>query len=196
MDSVLQHLVYKGCHADIRFDQHDMTFVGEIVNTIEPVSFKTDRADDIESAFHRCVDKYLDFYQSISSATKASWPSLISGGQGQNFASNVKDEITHDDILREYKNAVEATKVLSECSDVSIAVRAEARRQYLMYKAGYEALLHLCRGCIHSSPLPPCKTEPMDFRQGSCSSSDSTSRHKSSYTGACAGDCPSSTMIP
>lgn len=196
MDSVLQHLVYKGCHADIRFDPHDMVFVGKIVNTVEPISFKTDRADDIESAFHRCVDKYLGFYQSISSTTKASCPSLVSGAKDKTSTSGIKGEITHDDILKEYKKAVEATKTLSECPDVSTAVRAEARRQYLIYKAGYEALLNPCRGCIHSSPLPPCQTEPMDFRQGSCSSSDSTSQHKSSYTGACAGDCLSSTMIP
>lgn len=132
MSQVLQHLTYRGAHADIRFDCKRMVFVGEIVNIPDCIKFLVDRYEDIESAFHRIVDNYVAFYDVAKSPNPQKANEAIPDISTRSY--------TQDEIINAYADAVMEALKTANNEKLSSAARTEARKQYVMYYTGYLAL--------------------------------------------------------
>ena len=53
-------LAYKGYHAAIEYDADDGILVGSVIGTRDILAFHGSSTSEIESAFHSCIDTYLE----------------------------------------------------------------------------------------------------------------------------------------
>lgn len=58
-------LEYRGYHAAVTFDADDGIFVGTVIGIADSLSFHGESVKELTSAFHACIDDYLDHCRQI-----------------------------------------------------------------------------------------------------------------------------------
>lgn len=61
-------LKYKGYQAAVAYDQRDRIFIGEVFGLKDSLNFHGKSIDELEKAFHDCIDNYLDICARIGKA--------------------------------------------------------------------------------------------------------------------------------
>ncbi len=56
---------YKGYSASIGYDEDDKIFVGEVFGIQDSLNFHGRSIDELETAFHNCIDDYVDFCKQV-----------------------------------------------------------------------------------------------------------------------------------
>ena len=56
---------YKGYKASIYFDEKDKMFVGEVFGISDSLNFHGRSIDELEEAFHDCIENYLEICEKI-----------------------------------------------------------------------------------------------------------------------------------
>lgn len=54
-------LEYRGFHAETSYDEQDRLFVGRVTGIRDFLFFHGTTAEELETAFHDCIENYLDF---------------------------------------------------------------------------------------------------------------------------------------
>jgi len=56
---------YKGCHAEIKYDDEMGRWIGRIAGIKDFVDFEAEDISDAEKEFHNAVDDYLEFSNGV-----------------------------------------------------------------------------------------------------------------------------------
>lgn len=56
---------YKGYQAKVEYSEEDKLIIGEVVGIRDSLNFHAEKAEEVESMFHQCVDNYLAFCAEI-----------------------------------------------------------------------------------------------------------------------------------
>ena len=60
---------YKGYKAAIAYDEEDKIFVGEVFGVTDSLNFHGNSIDELETAFHDCIENYLALCAQIANDT-------------------------------------------------------------------------------------------------------------------------------
>jgi predicted HicB family RNase H-like nuclease len=61
----MENMEYKDFKAKIEYDEADGIYVGEVIGIKDAVAFHCESEEEIENAFHKAIDNYLEKREQI-----------------------------------------------------------------------------------------------------------------------------------